>query len=63
MQLNTFTVPASVKKAGQGSYVIAPEQSFKIETSPDGEDILDISPPAGKKWTISCKINIEESDV
>lgn len=62
MQLNTFSIPASVKKAGQGRYIVTPEQSFKIESSPQGEDILEVSPPAGKQWAITVRVNIEESD-
>lgn len=63
MQLNTFSVPASVKKAGQGRYTVAPGKSLKIETSPQGEEILEAGPPAGKQWTVTLKVNIEESDV
>ena len=63
MQLNTFSTPAKVQLAGQGSYAVVAGQTLKIETSPQGEDILEASPPAGKKWTVSIKVNVEESDV
>jgi hypothetical protein len=38
-------------------------QSLRLETSPDGEEFLNLECPAGKKWeTIHVSIVIHETD-
>jgi hypothetical protein len=64
MELKTTSLPAGVKISGEESgIVIAAGKSFKIETSPQGEDILDVEVPAGKQWTVVVSVSIDEVDV
>lgn len=36
--------------------------SLKIETSPGGEEVLDVTVPAGKKWTVGLAVGVVETD-
>lgn len=36
---------------------------LKIETSPDGEEVLKVTVPAGKSWTVQLVVDITETDV
>ena len=67
MQLQVNTIPA---KAEQVSYfgrvggIEATEgQTLKIETSPDGTEILNALVPEGKRGVVSVKVSVQECDV
>ena len=67
MRLQSNITPAREEKVShsgeQTGIIVSAGQSFKIETSPHGAEILNASPPIGKRWKITCKIEIEEIDI
>lgn len=67
MQLQSNTIPARevrVSHSGeQTGITVLAEQSLVIETSPHGAEVLNASPPSGKKWNVTCRIEIEETDI
>ena len=52
-----------VKTVGGAVFNIEAGKSLKIETSPSGEEKLNITVPAGKSWEVSMTIHIVETDV
>ena len=48
--------------SGVGNDEVTEGQSYKIETSPLGKDILNVECPAGKKWNVYTRIYITETD-
>lgn len=46
----------------QGIVTATAGQDFKIETSPGGEEFLEITVPAGKVYTISVRVEYEITD-
>jgi hypothetical protein len=63
MILATHSLPASVKKTGEdGGLVILAGRRLTIETSPGGAEILDETVPAGKRWTVTISVSIDETD-
>lgn len=62
MELDKVDRPAKIILIGKGVYNIAAEKTLKIETSPDGEEILNEEVPQGKKWSVRLTINIDETD-
>jgi len=60
--LNEQNVPSRKTYTGRGVYSATTGKSLKIETSPGGEDILDVEVPTGKVWEISISLSITESD-
>lgn len=67
MQLNTSTIPATparVEYAGaQGNIIVSAGQTLTIETSPEGTEILNAEAPAGKEWTVTLRVDVQETDV
>ena len=55
--------PAGTMKTGHDSIPMTAGKSLKIETSPDGEEVLDIECPAGKAWSVRLDVTITETDV
>ena len=47
---------------GSSDFDLAAGQSLKIETSPEGEELLGIECPAGKKWSVIVSVRIAETD-
>ena len=65
MELLTQTVQAVQAKAehsGSQSFEVTAGQALKIETSPEGTEVLDMTVPAGKKWQVVLKIHITETN-
>ena len=63
MELQENSRPAFVLKSGnQDNITISAGKSLKIETSPDGEEILDVECPKGKVWSARIIIEINETD-
>ena len=56
-------VGAATLYSGSTTFDIDANKTLKIETSPDGEDILDSTVPVGKKWKVSIKVSITETDI
>jgi len=57
------TTIGSFNTIGGAVFDVEAGKSLKIETSPGGEDKLDITVPAGKSWKVSMTIQIIETDV
>ena len=55
--------PARRNLFGADTFTLAAEQALKIETSPGGEEKLAQIVPAGKEWSVTVSVRIEETDV
>lgn len=53
--------PKNTYMAGSEEFIATAGQSVKIETSPDGESILDGIVPEGYEW--ACKVWVEITEV
>ena len=63
MELRETIIVAATLRSGHDSDIdVVAGQSLKIETSPDGEDILDIECPVGKVWKARVIVEITETD-
>ena len=51
-----------IKKSGGESFSVSAGKSLKIETSPQGDDIMNEEVPDGKKWDVSVSIQVTETD-
>ena len=57
------TIPTyDVIKSGVQTITITAGKSLKIETSPEGEEILNAECPAGKVWEACVRVDIQEKD-
>jgi hypothetical protein len=52
-----------VRKDGDGTFQVTAGKHLKIETSPGGEEILDVIVPEGKVWTVTLSVRVIEEDV
>jgi hypothetical protein len=55
----TFTAVSGY--IGQGTVVVPAGKHLVIESSPDGEEVLDAEVPAGKTWEVHIAIHINET--
>ncbi len=55
-------VPKTIRSGTEEGAAIAPGQSLRIETSPDGVEILNVQCPAGKAWRARVIVEITETD-
>ena len=62
IELGENNHPARTVLHGSGVYTVEAGKTLKIETSPNGEDILEEEVPAGKVWSAHITINIDETD-
>ena len=53
---------AGTIKAGHDTVAVTAGQSLKIETSPNGGEVLDAECPAGKAWSVKVDVTITEVD-
>ena len=51
-----------MKLTGAGTIELASGQTLKVETSPNGEDVVKETVPDGKLWTVQLVIDIVETD-
>ena len=49
-----------VMKSGRETFDVLGGKKLKIETSPEGVDILNAEVPEGKRWTVSLSLQISE---
>ena len=63
MELIDSSVSARNLVIGSYSSDVTAGKSLKIETSPRGEDILDIEVPVGESWHVVINIQIEKFSV
>ena len=45
-----------------GSAMVAAGKTLKLETSPQGDDLLGIECPEGKSWMVYVRLEVCESD-
>lgn len=62
MELTDVSKPAIIQHLGNEIVDIPAGTHFRIETSPDGGEILDAEVPEGKSWKVKIHIEIIESD-
>ena len=62
MELKDISVEARNVRAGSQSFDVTAGQTLKMETSPQGIDVLNLDVPAGKKWRVEINVQITESD-
>lgn len=63
MELNQHIIEPAVFKYGQQSSVLlAAGQSLRIETTPNGIEVLDTECPAGKVWSVRVIVEVTETD-
>ncbi len=61
--LTEYNYPAKVIRSGQEMEISIPVgTSLRIETTPGGEDILNVECPAGKVWVARVIVEITETD-
>lgn len=51
-----------VRKDGDGTFEVTAGKHLKIETSPRGEEILNVVVPEGKVWTVTVSVRVIETD-
>ena len=61
MKLKDTSQQAATKYAGRDTITIPGGKTFKIETSPNGEEILNQVVPEGKTWVVDMNVKITES--
>ena len=54
-------IPATKHSVGGDTFTITAGKSLKVETSPRGEDILDVEVPEGKTWVVTIDVGIVET--
>lgn len=63
MELSTSDIPKSVWKTGRDTIEVLPPSNLKIQTTGDaGVVIVNAGPPHGKKWAVSIRVEITETD-
>ena len=50
--------PSTASESFEGTVVLVPGQSLKLETSPGGEELLELTAPAGATWTLLVRVDI-----
>lgn len=53
---------SEVRKDGEDTVSVAAGQTLKIETTPDGEEVLSALVPEGKAWSATITVRILETD-
>ena len=53
---------ATVIKKGHEVVNLSAGKSIKIETSPQGDELLNAMVPSGKEWAVSVWVTIHETD-
>ena len=61
IELRTEALPARTTKTGNDTFTVAAGKRLIVETSPQGDEILDVEVPAGKTWTVTVNVYIQES--
>ena len=56
VRIAALSRPVKTDKFYQGVVEVTAGQSFKIETSPGGDELLDITVPAGMTYTVSVRV-------
>jgi len=63
MDLTESYITSSRVMSGGGEVeILTAGKTLKIETSPDGDEILAVTVPVGKVWEVRMHISISETD-
>jgi len=62
MEFAETVIVASIRRLGLAQLDVAAGKSLKIETSPQGVEVLDVEVPAGKAWHVELSVIITETD-
>ena len=62
IELGKTEVDAHNTLTGDNEFTVLAGQSLRVETSPDGSDILNEECPAGKSWEVYVFVRITETD-
>jgi len=63
MEFTDVSVAAQTRYSARGSFSVPAGKKLKLETFPQGEDVLESDEvPAGKKWTVTGNFTIVETD-
>jgi len=54
--------PSTSQNCYQGTVTATAGQEFKIETSPGGDELLELTVPAGKVYKISIRVEYSVGD-
>uniref|UniRef100_A0A6M3K7V9 Uncharacterized protein n=1 Tax=viral metagenome TaxID=1070528 RepID=A0A6M3K7V9_9ZZZZ len=63
MEFDEQVLLASTRKIGSTSFEVPAGKTLKVETSPNGDDILELTVPESKKFVVDLWIKIQEVDV
>jgi len=61
IELRTEALPARTTKAGNGTFTVPAGKTLKFETTPGGQELLNVVVPAGKTWTVTVNVYVVES--
>lgn len=61
MELVDTSQPEKTLRTGRETVVIPGGKNLKIETTPDGEEILNVTVPEGKTWSVQFSLEITET--
>jgi hypothetical protein len=60
MNLEETVITAKKEYSGNGIYTVSDGQSLKIESSPGGEEILNMKNTSGSDWDVHITVKINE---
>jgi len=60
VQLNTVPVSARTRHSGTEEFVLLAGETLKIETSPGGDELLNVTAPEGKEWQVHITVDVVE---
>jgi hypothetical protein len=64
MELQKNVIPSRIQKYGsEDNIIIVAGKRLKIETTPGGNEILDVTVPDGKQWIAAISVDIIERSV
>jgi len=49
-------------KTGDDQFILAAGKALKVETSPQGSELLNVEVPAGKQWDVVVYVRIVETN-
>lgn len=62
MDLNQQIIEARTRYEGEAAFTMPTGQILKIETTPDGSEILNVVVPVGKAWSVRIRVDVEEAN-
>lgn len=63
MELTNASIPACAWKTGQEKFEVLPPSNLRISTTGDaGVVLLNSGPAHGKKWEVTVRVEVTETD-